>query len=72
MLYIDPEHCIDCDACARECPVDAIYQDIHVPVAWGHYIAMNAERSAALIASGEGHILDRKEPKEGPGCKKRR
>jgi ferredoxin len=24
MLYIDPEECIDCDACVEACPVDAI------------------------------------------------
>src|SRR4051794_15394898 len=28
MLYIDPEHCIDCDACRAECPVDAIFPDV--------------------------------------------
>ena len=30
-LYIDPELCIDCGACAPECPVDAIFLDIDVP-----------------------------------------
>ena len=24
MLYINPDECIDCDACIPECPVDAI------------------------------------------------
>ena len=71
MLYIDPEHCIDCDACAPECPVGAIFQDVNVPKEWSHYIAVNAERSAAIIAAGTGPIVERKEPKEGPGCKKR-
>lgn len=27
MLYIDPDQCIDCDACRPECPVEAIFQD---------------------------------------------
>jgi len=26
-LYIDPEECIDCDACVPACPPDAIYED---------------------------------------------
>lgn len=43
MLYIDPEHCIDCEACVPECPVEAIYHEISVPAQWQHYIALNAE-----------------------------
>jgi ferredoxin len=27
MLYIDPNECIDCNACIFECPVDAIFPD---------------------------------------------
>ena len=27
MLYIDPEECIDCDACVEACPVDAIFAE---------------------------------------------
>ena len=26
-LYIDPDECIDCDACVPACPPDAIYED---------------------------------------------
>ena len=26
-LYIDPDECIDCDACIPACPPDAIYAD---------------------------------------------
>lgn len=25
--YIDPDYCIDCGACAAECPVEAIYHE---------------------------------------------
>ena len=49
MLYIDPIECIDCQACTPECPVEAIFQDVDVPAKWNHFIAINAERSAALI-----------------------
>ena len=27
MVYIDPDICIDCNACISECPVDAIFPD---------------------------------------------
>ncbi len=31
MLYIDPVACIDCGACAEECPVEAIYHEEELP-----------------------------------------
>lgn len=43
MLFIDPDHCIDCEACVPECPVAAIFHDSTVPPKWQHYIALNAE-----------------------------
>jgi ferredoxin len=43
MLYIDPEECIDCDACRVECPVDAIFQEDNVPEQWRDFIQLNAE-----------------------------
>jgi ferredoxin len=70
MLYIDPKNCIDCDACVPECPVEAIHHDSRLPAAWAHYAALNAERSAALIAAGAGPLVERQEPKLGPGCKR--
>ena len=48
MLYIDPNDCIDCEACVPECPVDAIFHQDSVPPQWGHYVALNAERSWSL------------------------
>ncbi|HTU24690.1 MAG TPA: ferredoxin family protein [Pirellulales bacterium] len=43
MLYIDPETCIDCDACVPECPVEAIFPEWNVPADWQEFIALNAE-----------------------------
>jgi ferredoxin len=43
MLYINPDHCIDCEACVAECPVEAIYHEDSVPSKWKRYIALNAE-----------------------------
>jgi len=47
MLYIDPEECIDCDACVEACPVDAITPEDAVPPEWHHYIERNAAYYAA-------------------------
>ena len=43
MLYINPERCIDCRACAAVCPALAIFQKEEVPSKWGSYITLNAE-----------------------------
>ena len=45
MLYIDPDECIDCGACAPECPVDAIFYEEDVTEEQSDFIALNAEMS---------------------------
>jgi ferredoxin len=70
MLYIDPVECIDCGACVPECPVEAIFYEPDVPGQWTSCISLNAERVAHLTEHG-GHITEKQEPKEGPGCKGR-
>ncbi len=41
-LYINPEECIDCDACVSVCPVDAIFPEDEVPSQWQDFIDKNA------------------------------
>jgi len=41
-LYIDPEACICCAACERECPVEAIFDEDDLPPAWEHFKEINA------------------------------
>jgi ferredoxin len=69
-LYIDPEECIDCDACVPECPVEAIFPAASIPVQWVQYAQLNAERVVALKATA-GHITEKQEPKIGPDCRPR-
>lgn len=57
MLYIDPDECIDCDACRTECPVEAIFPEWEVPTQWSQFVALNAEMSRTCPP-----ILERKEP----------
>ncbi len=45
ILYINPESCIDCDACVDVCPETAIFADLDVPDKWKHWIAVNAKES---------------------------
>jgi ferredoxin len=60
MLYIDPEECIDCDACRVECPVEAIFQEDNVPNEWKDFIQLNA-----VMALKTPSITERKAPLAG-------
>jgi NAD-dependent dihydropyrimidine dehydrogenase PreA subunit len=42
-FYIDPEECIDCDACVEACPVDACFAEDQLPEEWQKYIQINAD-----------------------------
>lgn len=44
-LYIDPDACIDCNACVSECPVEAIYAELDVPKQWMQWIELNAQEA---------------------------
>lgn len=57
MLYIDPESCLDCDACRVECPVEAIFYEENVPDEWHEFIELNTEMSAKMPV-----ILEKKRP----------
>ena len=46
MLFIDPEPCLDCDLCAAECPVSAIFHQDDLPSEWRDFIRRNAEHYA--------------------------
>ena len=41
MLFIEPDECIDCDACRPECPVEAIFPLAEVPGQWQSYVEIN-------------------------------
>ncbi len=60
MLFIDPESCIDCDACVPECPVEAIFYEENVPEVWKDFVELNREMAATCPP-----IVNRKEPLAG-------
>ena len=68
MLYIDPNDCIDCEACVPECPVEAIFAEANTPAQWTSYIQLNKEKCEALKGAPGGHITEKQDPLEGPGC----
>jgi ferredoxin len=65
MLFIDPDHFIDCDACLPEWPVEATYYEDNVPdVFWKNYVALNQEMAAICPP-----ISDRKESLANRGAR---
>jgi len=58
-LYINPDDCIDCEACVSECPTEAIFMDDDVPAKWHHYIQLNADRVKVLQTIPGAHILEK-------------
>jgi ferredoxin len=43
MLYIQPDECVDCDACMPVCPVTAIFPEDDLPSEWKQFTQVNAE-----------------------------
>ena len=57
-LVIDPDDCIDCNACVSECPVDAIYAGEDVPESEMEGIMKNEKESIdAPLAEGDSPVL---------------
>jgi len=48
MLYINPEVCIDCNACLDECPVDAIRHEGDLSAIEKKWITINRKMSKRL------------------------
>jgi ferredoxin len=61
-LLINPDTCIDCDACLPECPVEAIYADMALPEEFCEWLGINAEAENYPIISTKVPAL------MGPGC----
>jgi ferredoxin len=57
-LVIDPDDCIDCNACVPECPVDAIYPEEEVPDDETDWIEKNEKEAVdAPVAEGDSPVL---------------
>ncbi|MGA2053267.1 MAG: ferredoxin family protein [Opitutales bacterium] len=62
-LFINPDTCIDCNACVSECPVNAIYAEREVPADLQDWIALNASEADKHPVLAAAH-----EPLKGPKC----
>ncbi len=61
MLYINPDTCVNCDACVPACPVEAIYSEENLPAQFQSYLALNTDKSK----SGLPIINQKKDPLPG-------
>ncbi|CAN5635639.1 4Fe-4S binding protein [soil metagenome] len=50
-LLINPDTCIDCDACLPECPVEAIFSDMSIPEEYLEWLEINATSDQYPIIS---------------------
>jgi ferredoxin len=57
MLVIDPDTCIDCQACVPACPVNAIWFEGELPAEYREWV----DRNRRLYPGGV-NILDSKQP----------
>ena len=60
MLVIDPDTCIDCEACVPACPVHAIWPESELPECYTEWTDKNKE----LFEGGEV-ITEQTDPLEG-------
>ncbi len=72
MLLIDPDECIDCNACVPECPWEAIFEEEMVPDIFEEDIELNAR------IVGKARVVPQREegkpvpsPEEGEENKKK-
>lgn len=48
MMMINPDECINCNACESECPVGAILEDVSVPESDQEWIKINADVTTSM------------------------
>lgn len=48
MMMINPNECINCGACAGECPTQAIFEDTSVPADLKEFIDLNSQRTGSM------------------------
>ena len=48
MMMINPDECINCNACESECPVGAILEDVSVPEEDKEWIQINADKTTSM------------------------
>ncbi len=53
MLYINPDTCVNCDACVPACPVEAIFAEENLPSTMAAYLEINTTKSQTLPVINE-------------------
>ena len=62
-LFIDPETCIDCNACVPECPIEAIFPEEDVPADYAGALDLAREQCPSLPV-----IAEVRAALKGPRC----
>lgn len=43
MVYINPDTCVNCDACVPACPIEAIFSEENLPSKYADWLQINVE-----------------------------
>lgn len=43
MVYINPDTCVNCDACVPACPIEAIFSEENLPSKFQSYVDINRD-----------------------------
>ena len=46
MVYINPDTCVNCDACVPACPIEAIYSEENLPSKFSEWTQINTDGAA--------------------------
>ena len=63
MLFIDPDECIDCNACESECPISAIFADSELAGDEKKWIELNKMEAPKFPM-----IEEKRKALKGPKC----
>ena len=47
MVYINPDTCVNCDACVPACPIEAIFSEENLPSKFSEWTQVNVDGAAA-------------------------
>jgi ferredoxin len=46
MVYINPDTCVNCDACVPACPIEAIFSEENLPSKYQEWVQINIDGAA--------------------------
>lgn len=58
ILLINPDTCVNCDACVPACPVEAIYSEENLPSQYAAYLDLNKNAASYPVINQQKSHMD--------------